>query len=52
MSDRWRLAQMAGWCLTWVTRRRLREDPQGIVAEIAEAYRSVDGARAPALPAA
>ena len=50
--ERWRMAQMAGWRLTWVTRRRLRDDPQGILAEIAEAHRRFDGARAPALPAA
>lgn len=37
--DRWRLLQQAGWRLTWVTRRRLRDDLDGLLEEIAEAHR-------------
>ena len=49
---RWRLAQQAGWRLTWVTRRRLRDDLPGLLEEIAEAHRTADAGRAPAQPAA
>lgn len=50
--ERWRLIQQAGWRLTWVTRRRLRDDLDGILEEIAEAHRVADPTRAPALAAA
>lgn len=49
--ERWRLARAAGWTLTWVTRRRLREDLDGLLAEIAEAHRNADRSR-PAATAA
>ena len=50
--ERWRLAQRAGWRLTWVTRRRLRDDLDGLLEEVAEAHRTVDPGRAAAVPAA
>lgn len=50
--ERWRLIQRAGWKLTWVTRKRLREDLAGILEEIAEAHRTADPSRPPAAPAA
>lgn len=49
--DRWRLLQRAGWRITWVTRRRLRDDLTGLLEEVAEAHRIADPARAPAVPA-
>jgi hypothetical protein len=36
--QRWRTAQAAGWELTWVTRARLLDDPDGIVAEVRDAH--------------
>lgn len=35
---RWRTARAAGWELTWVTRARLLQDADGIVAEVREAH--------------
>lgn len=49
---RWRQAQRSGWRLTWVTRRRLREDLDGLLEEVADAHRTADPARPPAVPAA
>ena len=49
--ERWRLIQQAGWRLTWVTRRRLRDDLPGLIEEIREAHRLADPARAPAIAA-
>lgn len=49
--QRWRLAQQAGWRLTWVTRRRLRDDLPGIIEEIADAHRTADPTRPAAVPA-
>lgn len=48
---RWRLIQQAGWTLTWVTRRRLRFDLDGVLAEVAEAHRLAVPGRPPAVPA-
>ena len=49
--ERWRLIQQAGWRLTWVTRRRLRDDFAGLLEEIAEAHRLADPQRPPAIAA-
>lgn len=48
---RWQQAQRSGWRLTWVTRRRLRDDLDGLLEEVAEAHRTADPARPPAVPA-
>lgn len=48
---RWRLIQQAGWTLTWVTRRRLRFDLDGVLAEVAEAHRLAVPGRPAAVPA-
>lgn len=50
--ERWRLAQQAGWRLTWVTRARLRDDPGGLLREVAEAHAAADPSRAAAVSAA
>ncbi len=47
---RWRQAQQVGWRLTWVTRRRLRDDLDGLIEEVADAHRTADPTR-PAVPA-
>lgn len=49
--QRWQQIQQAGFRLTWVTRRRLREDLDGLLQEVAEAHRLADPARPPAVPA-
>lgn len=50
--ERWRFIQRAGWRLTWVTRRRLRDDLDGLIEEVAEAHRTADPERGPAVAAA
>lgn len=48
---RWGHIQRAGVTITWVTRRRLRDDLAGILEEIEDAYARVDPERPPLRPA-
>lgn len=49
--ERWRLAQQAGWTITWVTRTRLDGDLGGLIAEVQAAHHRGAAGRTPAVPA-